>query len=526
MAMKRWNAGLYTRLSREDGDKLQSDSIVNQRALLLDYLKTEPAIAYVDSYTDDGYTGANFDRPEFQRLLRDVRSGRIDCIVVKDLSRFGRNYLATGYYLEELFPQLNVRFIALGDHLDSHLRPEELSGLTLPIKNLLNEEYCKDISKKVRSVLDAKRRRGEFIGNFAPYGYEKDPADRHRLQCDPQTGQTVQQIFRWYLQGRSLRAIARQLNCDGVLSPAAYRQQHAQRCGLEPAGPQPLWGVSTIRRILTSQVYLGHLVQGQRTTKSHKLRTPVAVDPAEWIVVEHTHPPLICQQEFDQVQALLSRHSRSAPGRGGAYPLAGLIYCAECGRAMNRKVSGGRAYYVCATHKLSPQACASHTIREDALFAAIVTALADQIAALPRREDSYAPPVWVQEQKAALAGAILKLRQQVCQLQERRLGLYEDLKQGLLTQQDYHALRERYAQALDSARQELDRLELQQRQAVAPQPADPGLAAFCQGLPQAGLPRAAALQLIQGVWVHSGQEATLLLRAKPVCLCSGDLGHE
>ena len=224
--MKRWNAGLYTRLSREDGDKLQSDSIVNQRALLLDYLKTEPAIAYVDSYTDDGYTGANFDRPEFQRLLRDVRSGRIDCIVVKDLSRFGRNYLATGYYLEELFPQLNVRFIALGDHLDSHLRPEELSGLTLPIKNLLNEEYCKDISKKVRSVLDAKRRRGEFIGNFAPYGYEKDPADRHRLQCDPQTGQTVQQIFRWYLQGRSLRAIARQLNCDGVLSPAAYRQQH------------------------------------------------------------------------------------------------------------------------------------------------------------------------------------------------------------------------------------------------------------------------------------------------------------
>ncbi|MBR4441843.1 MAG: recombinase family protein, partial [Clostridia bacterium] len=191
-----WPCALYIRLSREDGDKDESDSIVNQRALLSAFAAEQPDLSVADVCVDDGFTGSNFERPAFQRMMAGVTAGRIRCVVVKDLSRFGRNYIEAGRYLEQVFPAMGVRFISVNDRIDSYADPASASGLLLPFRNLINDEYCRDISQKVRSALDIKRRQGQFIGSFAPYGYKKSPDDRNRLAVDGETAPVVREIYR------------------------------------------------------------------------------------------------------------------------------------------------------------------------------------------------------------------------------------------------------------------------------------------------------------------------------------------
>ncbi len=219
-----WRAGLYVRLSREDGDKEESDSIGNQRSFLQEFAALESDIAVHDIYIDDGYSGTNFERPSFQRMMDDLKSRVINCVIVKDLSRFGRNYIEVGQYIEKIFPFMDVRFISVGDMLDSVKNPQAMNNLIVPFKNIINDEYCRDISNKVRSSLDLKRKQGKFIGSFATYGYRKDPADHNHLVIDEEAAAVVRDIFGWFIGGMSILGIAKRLNALGVLNPTAYKR--------------------------------------------------------------------------------------------------------------------------------------------------------------------------------------------------------------------------------------------------------------------------------------------------------------
>ena len=265
---KIYHAAIYVRLSKEDGDisssaKLESNSISNQKALILDFLKDKKDIEVVSVRVDDGYSGSNFDRPAFQAMLEDIRRGIVDCVVVKDLSRFGREYIDSGKYIERLFPALGVRFIAINDNYDSLEGKSQADEIVIPFKNLINDAYCRDISIKIRSHLEVKRKNGEYIGAFTPYGYKKDDSDKNKLVVDTYAADIVKEIFRLKLSGMSQTAIANYLNDQGVLSPMEYK--HSLGINIQDnfkRHEQAEWSAMSVKRVLENEVYIGTLIQG------------------------------------------------------------------------------------------------------------------------------------------------------------------------------------------------------------------------------------------------------------------------
>ena len=243
----RYRTALYLRLSREDGDKTESDSIANQRTLLEAYTADHPELCIVDEFVDDGYSGSNFERPAFQNLFRELEQGTINCVLVKDLSRFGRNYIEVGRYLERIFPVMRVRLIAVTDNYDSQSAWKTSDSIMVPMRNLLNDAYCRDISVKIKSQLAVKRKRGDFVGSFAAYGYQKDPSNHTKLIVDELAAETVQDIFRWKISGMNNQSIADRLNAKKVPSPAARKLQSGAKLSLhfrksdEPRGLPRQW---------------------------------------------------------------------------------------------------------------------------------------------------------------------------------------------------------------------------------------------------------------------------------------------
>ena len=259
----RYRTALYLRLSREDGDKTESDSVANQRTLLEAYAADHPELCIVDEFVDDGYSGSNFERPAFQNLFRELEQETINCILVKDLSRFGRNYIEVGRYLERIFPVMRVRLIAVTDNYDSQSAWKTSDSIMVPMRNLLNDAYCRDISVKIKSQLAVKRKRGDFVGSFAAYGYRKDPANHTKLIVDELAAETVQNIFRRKINGMSNQGIADRLNAEKVLSPAARKLQSNEKLSLHfRKSDEPPWSAKAVDRILHNEVYIGKLVQG------------------------------------------------------------------------------------------------------------------------------------------------------------------------------------------------------------------------------------------------------------------------
>ena len=313
--VRRWRLGEYIRLSKEDLKKGKDDSnsVINQRDLLNDfYQKHIGEFESVSEYVDDGHTGTDANRENFQRLLSDVMSGKINCVVVKDLSRFARNYSDAGSLIDNLFVQMGVRFISLAENVDSYLNPDSVSSIIVPITNVMNDQYCYQTSKKIRQVFDYKRRNGQYIGAFAPYGYVKHPKDKHRLIIDPDAAEIVKLIFSLFLKGTSKRAIALYLNEHGVPSPSAYKLQKGIPVSTR-GYDDPMWGARMIHSILTNPTYTGDLAQGRSRVKSYKVHEVESVPREEWVEVAGTHESIIDYETFDKVQALLQRDTRTSP---------------------------------------------------------------------------------------------------------------------------------------------------------------------------------------------------------------------
>lgn len=512
-----WRAALYVRLSREDGDKEESDSVGNQRSLLDEFVSREPDIDVFGIYIDDGWSGTNFDRPDFLRLMEDIKLRSVNCIIVKDLSRFGRNYIDVGNYIEKVFPFMDVRFISVNDALDSFKSPQSMNNLVVPFKNIINDEYCRDISNKVRSSLDLKRRQGKFIGSFATYGYMKDPDDHNKLIVDEYAAAVVCDIFKWFIEGMSIIGIAKRLNEQGVLNPSAYKRS----IGLNyrhPAGEKndKLWPDSSVRRILTNKMYTGTLVQGKNKTKSYKVQVSVAQPKNKWIEIENSHEAIINDDVFIKAQSLLNRDTRTSPGRNNIYLFSGFLRCADCGRAMNRKrISqpyGEYHYYICSTFKkMNADACTKHTIRCDKLEDAVLTTIRQHIR-LAVSMSEVVEEIREHGCNGFGAGHLTKTltdkESEKLRLERMKLALYPDWKNGDITKDEYRTLKARFDEELRGISTAIENL---QKEIAAFESGTDGafLAGFSKHLSFDKLTREILVELVDYIYIHEGGGITI-----------------
>lgn len=374
-----YHAQAYLRLSKEDEGTGDSDSILNQEELIRFYIEGQPDIVLDRVWKDDGYSGVNFQRPGFQGMLRILESGEANCVIVKDLSRFGRNYIEAGYYIDRIFPKWGVRFIAVNDHYDSLNQQQSSDLILVPLKNLMNEIYSRELSIKIRSQFAIKRQKGEYLGAFALYGYEKAADDKHKLKVDPVASQQVRRIYLWYLKGKGIYEIAAILNREQIPSPAAYKAEHNSPfyTGFLKA-EQAAWSHTAIRRILKEEQYTGTVVQGRYVSPNYKVQNKKITPPGEWIRVSDRHEAIIQPMVFQRVQSLLAMDMRSQIRQETEREvplLAGLLKCGTCGGNMvQHRVNYKKqcyCYYVCGNHKYKKISCTMHSIREQKLLSVL-----------------------------------------------------------------------------------------------------------------------------------------------------------
>lgn len=468
-----WNTCGYVRLSREDGDKEESNSVTGQKDLIRDYMAHHPELRECAMKVDDGFTGSNFDRPAFQEMMAEVKAGKINCIVVKDLSRFGRDHLEAGEYLERIFPFLGVRFIAINDNYDSMNSNSESDELIVPFKNLINEAYCRDTSIKIRSQLEIKRRRGDFIGSFAVFGYRKDPADHHRLLVDDYAAEVVRDIFAWKLDGLSAGDIAARLSAAGIPTPMDYKQSQGMNYSTSfRIKEKSEWSAGMILRMLKNPVYTGVLEQGRVTTPSYRVKRLVNKPREEWAVVENCHEAIINYYDFESVQKALALDARTTESGKAVDLFSGMVNCGECGGAMIKKtVPSGKkkyTYYVCATHK-NEKTCFSHGIRDTALTEIVLEFLKKHIRDVIDLADLLAMTDTAQLQKAK----VQKLRErldtkeaEIDRYQRLLRSLYESLADGLIDQSEYQNLKKSYTNRRAQAEEQADAIRLEMEQEI------------------------------------------------------------
>lgn len=515
---KQWKAADYARISREDGDKEESDSIGTQFDIIDDYIAHNDDITFIDRYSDDGWSGTNFDRPDFMRLMEDIKKGKINCVIVKDLSRLGRNYILVGQYLEMIFPMQNIRFISVNDRIDSIKDPASINNALVSFKNVMNDEYCRDISNKVRSSLDRKRSKGEFIGSFASYGYMKDPDDHHHLIVDPVAAEVVKNIFDWFLQGMSIIGIAKRLNHMGIPNPSAYKRQ----CGLNykhPAGQlDSAWPDSSVKRVLKNRLYVGDMVQNKNRTKSYKVQVSVAVPEENWVIVPNMHEAIIDREKFETVQQLLMRDTRTSPGINHVSIFAGYIRCADCLRAMGKKSVaqsyGKYHYYVCQTfRKAGRNLCTKHTIREKQLYDAVLATIQSQID-LAVSMDQLVNDLKSQNVRAAKSSRLEKMLQLKEEEYEKvsrcRIDLYPDWKAGILSKDEYLSLKAKIGEQLEQIEIAIANIkeEISKYQS-APVSENKFISSFLRYRNIQVLTREVIVELIEMIYVHEGGTITI-----------------
>lgn len=445
-------ADIYLRLSKEDGDKEESDSIANQRALIMEFLKSMPDIRVHKVRIDDGYSGVDFNRPDFNKMIEDIKAGIVNCVIVKDFSRFGRNYIEAGKYIQVLFPRTGIRFIAVNDSYDSAKEQGYAGNIIVPFKNMINDAYSADISTKVRSHLDLKRKKGAFVGAFAVYGYMKDATNRNLLVVDDFAADVVKDIFVWKMDGLSALGIAERLNERGILSPMEYKRYVGLRFATSfKLNTSAKWQANAVSRILSNEVYTGVLEQGKRVTPNYKIRKRVDVPKEKWVRVENAHEAIIERELFDTVQELLKQDTRASSKNSNVRPLSGIIFCADCKAAMVHKTNSRNGkrygYYVCSGHRANKAVCSTHIISTCACETAVLTSLRTHTTSILDIEKLLE----CTEGFSYSQGSIRKLNVRLDAKQEElrrnneyRRSLHESYTDGIISRDDFISFKSNY----------------------------------------------------------------------------------
>lgn len=465
---KQYKAAIYIRLSKDDGDKPESNSVTNQRDLIRSYLKSKPEIEVCSERVDDGYSGVSFERPAIKELLADIKAGIIDCVVVKDLSRFGRNYIETGRYIEQVFPFLGVRFIAINDGFDSGTIKSQSDGIVIPFKNLINDAYSRDISMKVRSQIKVRHTRGEYIGAFPVYGYIRSKEDKHKLEIDEFAAMTVRDIFKWKTEGYSNQRIAQHLNAAGILSPLEYKRMLGWAFSTSfKLKPMAKWSAQSVGRILENEIYTGTMVQGKESAPNYKVKKKFKKPRSEWAIVENTHEPIITKEDFFLVSRILSADTRTAPMQQELYPFSGILKCSECHKSMIRRPvnSNGKTYiyYTCRTNKENKEKCKnSNRISEHQLLAGVKEVMNLHIRVISKSDDmiNYIETLPMEHMQVKKhRQRIQKKREEYEYYQNLIMGLYEDYKKEILNRENYLTIKLVYENIIAEISDAIDVLE-------------------------------------------------------------------
>lgn len=462
-------ADAYYRLSREDGDKAESDSIVNQKALVKEFLKSCPDITLYEEKVDDGYTGVNFERPGFQAMLEDIKSGKVNCVIVKDLSRFGRNYIEAGRYIEKIFPYLGVRFIAINDNIDTSANISASDEILIPFKNLINDAYCRDISIKVRSHLEIKRKNGQYIGAFAPYGYKKSSVDKNQLVIDEKAASVVRQIFRCRLEGMSASRIADKLNELGIPTPMEYKQMNGEnfRCNFKRKS-KPVWLANGVNYILKNEVYTGVLLQGKTCSPNYKVRTRIKKGRNEWIRCENNHEAIISNRDFKLVEELFSMDTRVAPEEKALYLFSGFTKCGYCGGNMTRKtvpVQGKKYVYLVCMENKKRSGCknckAISLVKLEQAIIKIINLYIEQIYELNQMLQVACKIPYNGYVSEKLQESIVNKEAEIVKKQHYSKEIYSDYKEGIISREEYQDLKELFRSEIDTLQNEIQAIKME-----------------------------------------------------------------
>ena len=437
-----YHVALYIRLSKEDESEGPSQSVTNQKSLLEEFVKQHKLLVY-DTYIDEGWSGTNFDRPDFQRMITDIEAKKVNMVITKDLSRLGRDYIMTGHYMERYFPEKQVRYISLLDGIDTGV--ESTANDITPFRAIMNDMYAKDISKKIKSVKRDKQRKGQFIGGKPMYGYKMHPTEKNKIVIDEEVAPIVRRIFAMALDDMSCRKIASTLNEEGIPTPATY-------AGLPVGRPGPytrLWSSERISEMLQNETYIGNMVQGRQVKISYKSKKCLKQARSNWIVVEGTHEPLVDAETFRKVRMLIEsrKHTRS---RTYDFLLKGLIFCHECGyplATLNRKNAAGeeRLFFVCRTYQRFTKAgvCTCHSIKEQTVTEAVLAKVREVCQAY-LNADKLLPMAHIAIENARAADSteaeIQSLQGKIDTMTTNLDRMYLDKLSGILNEADFQRI--------------------------------------------------------------------------------------
>ena len=450
MKQQQYNTALYMRLSRDDELEGESASISTQKQILRDYAN-EQGFLVVDEYVDDGFSGTNFERPSFKRMIEDIEDGKINCVVTKDLSRLGRNYILTGQYTELYFPSKGVRYIAIHDGVDTIREDNDIA----PFKNIVNEWQAKETSRKVKNAMKAKFKNGEYIAPVVPIGYKINPAEKNRLVVDEETKWIVEKIFALAAHGYGANKICRTLAAEKIPIPAWWAsQKNGYKANIfegQPEGKKYLWNIVTVSKILQNEIYLGNTVHYQIQKLSYKSKKNVKRPKEDWMRIENTHEPLVDRETWDLVQGHINSRKRS---RKDDEPqiFAGLLKCGECGWSLSAANTKNKSrYYRCTQYSAhGKEACSLHFITYNLLYAFVLGRLQYWLMAVKENEDAILERL-LQSSKKQRRTENARDEKELKKAQKRRQELnnlfakmYEDRVKGLLDEENYSMLSVKY----------------------------------------------------------------------------------
>lgn len=445
------NACMYLRLSRDDGELAESNSISSQRELITSYANNNN-INLVGEYVDDGISGATFDRPSFKQMIVDLEKKEFNAIIVKDLSRFGRDYIETGKYLQRIFPEKNIRFISINDNYDSKSADTNDTHLILPIRNFINDSYCRDISMKVKSSQMVKRKKGEFIGAFAPFGYKKSPLNKHQLVIDRDVTHIIEIIFDMKIEGYSSNAIANHLNKLSLPTPNKHKENNGESVGFSAKSNK--YSSKIVNRIIENRVYIGNLEQGKNTKLNYKSSKRIKVLKDDWITTKNAHEPIIPKSKFLAANEMLKRdlYSRNKPSL-----FSGMLFCKDCGSSLIKRTLSYKNkkthYFICSNYNKSGD-CTRHSIKEDDLKTLVQSLLLNYIS---YNKTLYEKCINLDISNMKFEAQSLDLENDKKKYTVLRKSLFLDLEDGLIDESEFEKYRKTYARKISEIEKSIEK---------------------------------------------------------------------
>ncbi len=468
-----YKAAAYVRLSKEDAnigsnDKIGSNSINNQKALIMKEIESMSNVLLYDVYIDDGYTGLNFNRPSFKSLMKDIQDNKVNMIVVKDLSRLGRDYIEVGEYIKKIFPTLGIRFVSILDHFDSLIAPSSEINLLVPVKNFVNDSYSRDISIKIRSHQEIMRNSGLYVGAYVTYGYKKSDHNKNLIVIDDYAADIVRKIFSWKLDGFSCEFIANKLNKLDILAPSEYKRRRGinYKSGFENS-LNAKWSAITIKRLLSNKIYIGTLEQGKKEKISYKLEKVIEKPQENWSVVQNSHEKIISQNDFYTVQRLLKIDTRISPQEDATFLFSGLIFCGECCANMVHRIikykDKKRVYYICSSYNKGKN-CSRHSILEENLKEIVLKSINKHIDNLVEFENilKSIDNLQIDCNDVIVNNKELKnKKEELIKYKQKEIILNNDYKDGLVSKEEYKDFLAVYKDKCDRLEKSIKNIEVE-----------------------------------------------------------------